>query len=131
MSKALAVAGFFDDTACCRIEFLTCYAGFCSFYSGFLRIENYLNLENPRVYEAAVPAASNIEGYSMLFNARGMLKLLAALDVINGEDLTLLVDDKMVRVGSSNDFMVMAATLNAQNVQLKLKGEANGNRSNC
>ena len=92
-----------------------------------LHIENYLNLENPRVYEANVPASSNIESYSMLLNARGMLKLLAALDVINGEDLTLLVDDKMVRVDSSNDFVVMAATLNAQNVQLKLKGEADGN----
>ena len=86
-----------------------------------MHIENYLNNDDPRMYQADMPVKTNIEKYSMLWNARSILTMITKLQYDRMEKMQMFVDDRCMRINRIDRYMVTAATLNDENIKLQLK----------
>lgn len=91
--------------------------------NGVLKIENYLNNSDPRLYSTELPIETNIEKYSTMFSTKALTKLFAGLQIKDEEELVLRVNDKLMRADAEDRFLVIAATIDHDGTKLKLKGE--------
>ena len=91
--------------------------------NGVLKIENYLNNSDPRLYSTELPIETNIEKYSTLFSTKALTKLFTGLQIKDDEELVLRVNDKLLRADAEDRFIVIAATVDHDGTKLELKGE--------